>query len=145
MKQVYLSYHDIHTDCIELAKIIKKKFKPEKLIFISRGGLIPGSIIANYLGIQDIDVIAMKTYSNRKRTNKIEIFKRIKSQKKLSIILKDEINIFSCSALFFASLLGFTLKAIITALDALANVTSVSVTMPISDKSIFGFTSSCLI
>ena len=51
MKQVYLSYHDIHTDCIELAKIIKKKFKPEKLILISRGGLIPGSIIANYLGI----------------------------------------------------------------------------------------------
>ena len=45
MKQVYLSYHDIHTDCIELAKIIKKKFKPEKLILISRGGLIPGSII----------------------------------------------------------------------------------------------------
>jgi hypoxanthine phosphoribosyltransferase len=25
MKQVFLSYHDIHTDCIELAKIIKKK------------------------------------------------------------------------------------------------------------------------
>ena len=79
MKQVFLSYHDIHTDCIELAKIIKKKFKPEKLILISRGGLIPGSIIANYLGIQDIDVIAMKTYSNRKRTNKIEIFNFLKS------------------------------------------------------------------
>ena len=86
MKQVYLSYHDIHTDCIELAKIIKKKFKPEKLILISRGGLIPGSLTANYLGIQDIDVIAMKTYFNRKRTNKIEIFKRIKSQKKLVVI-----------------------------------------------------------
>ena len=86
MKQVYLSYHDIHTDCIELAKIIKKKFKPQKLILISRGGLIPGSIIANYLGIQDIDIIAMKTYSNRKRINKIEVFKRIKSQKKLVVI-----------------------------------------------------------
>ena len=24
MKKVYLSYHDIHTDCIKLAKIIKK-------------------------------------------------------------------------------------------------------------------------
>ena len=28
----------------------------------------------------------MKTYSNRKRTNKIEIFKRIKSEKKLVVI-----------------------------------------------------------
>ena len=24
MKQVFLSYHDIHTDCIKLAKLIKK-------------------------------------------------------------------------------------------------------------------------
>ncbi len=86
MKQVFLSYHDIHADCIELAKIIKKKYKPEKLILISRGGLIPGSIIANFLGIQDIDVIALKTYQNRKRSSDIKVFKRIKSFKKLVVI-----------------------------------------------------------
>ena len=86
MKQVFLSYHDIHADCIELAKIIKKRYKPEKLILISRGGLIPGSIIANYLGIQDIDVIALKTYQNRKRSSDIKVFKRIKSLKKLVVI-----------------------------------------------------------
>jgi hypoxanthine phosphoribosyltransferase len=67
MKQVFLSYHDIHTDCIELAKKIKKKYKPEKLILISRGGLIPGSIIANYLGIQDVDVIALKNIRRQKK------------------------------------------------------------------------------
>ena len=60
-------------------------------------------------------------------------------------ILKDEIEILSCSALFFASLLGLTLNAITTAFEAFAKVTSVSVTIPISDRSIFGFTSSCLI
>ena len=86
MKQVFLSYHDIHTDCIKLAKIIKKKYKPKKLILISRGGLIPGSIIANYLGIQDIDVIALKTYSDRRKNTDIKIFKRIKSEKKLVVI-----------------------------------------------------------
>ena len=42
-------------------------------------------------------------------------------------------------------MLGFTLNAIITAFDAFAKVTSVSVTIPISERSIFGFTSSCLI
>ena len=77
MKQVFLSYHDIHTDCIELAKKIKKKYKPEKLILMSRGGLIPGSIIANYLGIQDVDVIALKTYADRKRSKEIKVYKRI--------------------------------------------------------------------
>ena len=86
MKQVFLSYHDIHTDCIELAKKIKRKYKPEKLILISRGGLIPGSIIANYLGIQDVDVIALKTYADRKRSKEIKVYKRIKSEKKLVVI-----------------------------------------------------------
>ena len=53
--------------------------------------------------------------------------------------------IFSFSASFFASLLGLTLKAIRVAFDALARVTSVSVTIPMSAKMIFGFTSSCFI
>ena len=60
-------------------------------------------------------------------------------------ILYDDIVIFSFSAIFLASLLGFTLNAIKTAFDALVSVISVSVTIPISDKIIFGFTSSCLI
>ena len=60
-------------------------------------------------------------------------------------MLNDEIETFSNSAFFFASLFGFTLNAIKIAFDALANVTSVSETIPISDKIIFGFTSSCFI
>ena len=60
MKKVYLSYHDIHTDCIKLAKIIKKKYNPKKLVIISKGGLIPGSIIAHYLEIEDINIISIR-------------------------------------------------------------------------------------
>ena len=96
MKQVFLSYHDIHTDCIELAKKIKKKYKPEKLILISRGGLIPGSIIANYLGIQDVDVIALKTYADRKRSKEIKVYKRIKSEKKLMACTKEYMPVCGC-------------------------------------------------
>jgi hypoxanthine phosphoribosyltransferase len=47
MKKLYLSYHDIHTDSIKLAKKIKRKYKPTKIAIASRGGLIPGTIIAN--------------------------------------------------------------------------------------------------
>ena len=61
------------------------------------------------------------------------------------MILYDEILIFSFSANLFASLLGLTLNAIRVALDAFAKVTSVSVTIPISDKIILGLTSSCVI
>ena len=47
------------------------------------------------------------------------------------------IDILSCSANFLASFVGFTLNAINIALEALANVTSVSVIMPISDNIIY--------
>ena len=53
--------------------------------------------------------------------------------------------ILSCSAFFFASLLGLTLNAIKIAFDAFAKEISVSVIIPISDKIIFGLTSSCFI
>lgn len=77
MKKVYLSYHDIHTDSVKLAKIIEKKIKPKKIIITSQAGLIPGNIIANYLDIKEIEYV-----NPLKKDN----FKEIKSNKKLLII-----------------------------------------------------------
>ena len=77
MKKVYLSYHDIHTDSVKLAKIIEKKIKPKKIIITSQAGLIPGDIIANYLNIKEIE------YLNPVKKHDL---KKIKSNKKLLII-----------------------------------------------------------
>ena len=77
MKKVYLSYHDIHTDSVKLAKIIEKKIKPKKIIITSQAGLIPGDIIANYLIIKEIE------YLNPVKKHDL---KKIKSNKKLLII-----------------------------------------------------------
>ena len=77
MKKVYLSYHDIHTDSVKLAKIVEKKIKPKKIIITSQAGLIPGDIIANYLNIKEIEYLnPVKKYD----------LKKIKSNKKLLII-----------------------------------------------------------
>ena len=59
MKKVYLSYHDIPKN-LKKPKIIKKKYNPKKLVIISKGGLIPGSIIAHYLEIEDINIISIR-------------------------------------------------------------------------------------
>ena len=77
MKKVYLSYHDIHTDSVKLAKIIEKKIKPKKIIITSQAGLIPGDIIANYLNIKEIE------YLNPVKKHDLE---KIKSNRKLLII-----------------------------------------------------------
>ena len=77
MKKVYLSYHDIHTDSVKFAKIIKKKIKPKKIIITSQAGLIPGNIIANYLSIKEIE------YLNPLKKHNLE---KNKSNSKLLII-----------------------------------------------------------
>ena len=77
MKKVHLSYHDIHTDSVKLAKIIEKKIKPKKIIITSQAGLIPGNIIANYLNIKEIEYV-----SHLKK----DILEKNKSNKKLVIV-----------------------------------------------------------
>ena len=77
MKKVYLSYHDIHTDSVKLAKIIEKKIKPKRIIITSQQGLISGNIIANYLDIKEIE------YLNPLKKHNLE---KNKSNSKLLII-----------------------------------------------------------
>ena len=91
MKKVYLSYHDIHTDCIKLAKIIKKKYNPKKLVIISKGGLIPGSIIAHYLEIEDINIISLRNIKEIKSLEKIIFVNDLINTGKTAEIIKKNI------------------------------------------------------
>ena len=93
MKKVYLSYHDIHTDCIKLAKIIKKKYNPKKLLVISKGGLVPGSIIAHYLKIEDINFISVKNHKEISSLEKLVVIEDlINNGKTVEIIKKNTPN-----------------------------------------------------
>ena len=85
MKEIHLSYHDIHTDSIKLAKKIKKKYNPKKILITSQDGLIPGNIIANYLNIENIEFINLKI-SPTNKINNDEIKKFIISKKEILII-----------------------------------------------------------
>ena len=91
MKKVYFSYHDIHTDCIKLAKIIKKKYNPKKLVIISKGGLIPGSIIAHYLEIEDINIISIRNIKEIKSLEKIIVVNDLINTGKTAEIIKKNI------------------------------------------------------
>ena len=86
MKKVYLSYHDIHTDSIKLANKIKNNYKPKKLIIISQEGLIPSSIIANYLKIKDINFIDLKLHHKKNKSSKSKIVEKTISHEKLLVI-----------------------------------------------------------
>ena len=94
MKKVYLSYHDIHTDSVKLAKIIEKKIKPKKIIITSQAGLIPGVIIANYLKIKEIEYLnPEKKYDleKNKSNKKLLIIDSLYSDGKMAIKIKKKV------------------------------------------------------
>ena len=91
MKKVYLSYHDIHTDCIKLSKIIRKKYNPKKIAIISKGGLVPASIIAHYLEIEDINIITIRNIKEIKSLEKIIVVNDLINTGKTAEIIKKNI------------------------------------------------------
>lgn len=71
-----VSWHETHRDATELAARLALLGPWRGLVVISRGGLVPGAIVARALGIVRIDVICMTSYSGRVK-GPVEIVKGV--------------------------------------------------------------------
>ena len=60
--KIYLSWEFFHQDVKELAAKIKQSGEYDKIVAISRGGLIPAVILAYELNIRNSSVINIATY-----------------------------------------------------------------------------------
>lgn len=60
--KIYLNWEEFHRDVKDLCAKIKQSGKYDKLVAISRGGLIPAGIIAYELNIRHSSVINIATY-----------------------------------------------------------------------------------
>ncbi|MBQ8785818.1 MAG: xanthine phosphoribosyltransferase [Alphaproteobacteria bacterium] len=62
----YISYDEIVEECKNLAKRLKNN-KFNKIIAITRGGMVPACLLAQFLDIRTIDSIALVSYGNDDR------------------------------------------------------------------------------
>lgn len=60
--KIFIKWDDFHNDVKELCAKIKQSGKYNKIVAVSRGGLIPAGIIAYELGIRNCSVINIATY-----------------------------------------------------------------------------------
>ncbi len=68
-----LSWQTFYQDCLFLGeKILKKKLKIDRIIAISRGGLVPARILSDFLKLP-ISNIVISSYSNLKQLKEPEI------------------------------------------------------------------------
>lgn len=65
-----VSWDQLHRDCRALTwKLLNLDRKWEGIVVITRGGMIPGAIIARELGMRLIDSISVRTYSYQEITD----------------------------------------------------------------------------
>ena len=68
-EKLYITWDEFHKDTKELCKKIKDKGTFNKIIAVSRGGLLPAGIIAYELNIRNVEVVNMSTYDDNKQRN----------------------------------------------------------------------------
>lgn len=93
MKFYKLSWNKFYKDCLLLAKkIADKKIKIDRIIAISRGGLVPARILSDFLKAP-ISNVVISSYSNLKQLKEPEIIEVAKINLKNQIVLiVDEVS-----------------------------------------------------
>lgn len=73
--KIYISWEDFHNQVKALATKIKATGKFNRIVAVSRGGLIPAGILAYELDIRNCDVINMSSYDGeiKRQDDAIEI------------------------------------------------------------------------
>lgn len=89
--KIYISWDEFHRQVKTLTEKIKQHGNFNRIIAISRGGLIPAAIIAYELDIRNCDVINMSTYDGEAKRDEgeIEISPLLSAVDEKSLIIDD--------------------------------------------------------
>jgi len=80
MDKTYISWDDLHKDCdITASQIISNNFKPDYMICLSRGGVVPGRIIAEHVEPKTFLTLGLKLYNNQTAGSNVEVTQELGS------------------------------------------------------------------
>lgn len=66
MNELILSYDDVEKACLALAQKIRAEQIPvRRIVAITRGGMLPACILAQYLNIREIHALAIASYDEK--------------------------------------------------------------------------------
>lgn len=72
-----ISWDDIKTDSAALAAKLKAEFQvPDKILAITRGGLIPAALVTRSLNIKVIETMGIETYHDQTQSDLVKILKK---------------------------------------------------------------------
>jgi hypoxanthine phosphoribosyltransferase len=94
MEHLNYTWQDLEKDCLKLADEIRASgFKPDMIMSIARGGLVPAVLFSEHLGLQEVAVAQVRLYVDDGRRGELAILDW--PQRKLAgkkILLVDDIS-----------------------------------------------------
>ncbi len=66
-EKIFITWEEFHKDTIKLAEKIKQSGTYDKIVAVSRGGLIPAGILAYELNIRNSEAINISSYDGEKQ------------------------------------------------------------------------------
>lgn len=90
-KKLYINWDEFHNHAKELCEKIKQSGEYDKIVAISRGGLIPAGILAYELNIRNSQAINISSYDEDKqrKDEDIEIFGNVGEVNEKTLIVDD--------------------------------------------------------
>ena len=80
MDKTYIPWDDFHKDCdITASQIISNNFKPDYMVALSRGGLVPARIMAEIVKPKKFITLGLKLYDNQTAGDEVEITQELGS------------------------------------------------------------------
>lgn len=74
-KQI-ISWDDIKRDSVILAEKIRSEFTvPDRILAVTRGGLIPAALVTRALGIKRIETIGLESYHGKRQDEAMNVLK----------------------------------------------------------------------
>ncbi len=90
--KLFLSWQDIELATKALADTLKSKGKWQKLICITRGGLMPAALLSRYLDIKYVDTICLSSYDESDKQGQLEVIKYLSSNESDFLVVDDLVD-----------------------------------------------------
>lgn len=91
-KKIYIKWDEFHQHCKKLAEKIKNKGEFNKIVAVSRGGLIPAGVLAYELNIRNCETVNMSSYDEnytRRDDADIELHAAVTTVDEKTLIVDD--------------------------------------------------------
>ncbi|MDR1693603.1 MAG: xanthine phosphoribosyltransferase [Lactobacillaceae bacterium] len=73
MDKIYISWEEFHKDTKSLCEKIKASGSYDKIIAVSRGGLVPAGIVSYELGLRNVETVNVRSYDDGKEGRNDEV------------------------------------------------------------------------